>query len=159
MTNNGDNNSKHNNHYDDPYIGLEDIGSTASQKFVKEANKFCLTALKDPTESDLYPKILKILETEERIPIISKMGTDEHGNDVLYNLWKDTKKVCSIKRVVDDTFLCIDGDYKFCRVPSYHFPNIFFFFLNLHSIRTQKASGESRHYPLTKVTIQSGQPY
>jgi prolyl oligopeptidase PreP (S9A serine peptidase family) len=95
MTNNGDNNSKHNNHYGNPYIGLEDIGSMASKIFVKEANKFCLTALKDPTESNLYPKILKILETDERIPIVSKMGIDEHGNDVLYNLWKDTT-VCSM---------------------------------------------------------------
>ena len=104
MTNNNDNKiNKHNNHYDDPYIGLEDIGSAASKKFVKEANKFCLTALNDPTESDLYPKVLKILETAyERIPIVSKMGIDGDGNDVLYNLWKDTK-VCS---------MC--GDGKFC---------------------------------------------
>ena len=71
---------------EDPYIGLEDSGSDATKKFVKEANKFCLAALDDPRKSPRYSKILHILEADERIPFISKMGEDS-----FYNLWKDEK--------------------------------------------------------------------
>jgi prolyl oligopeptidase PreP (S9A serine peptidase family) len=87
----------------DSYIGLEEMGTDGSKRFVQEANKFCLTALKDPTESDIYPKILKILENDERIPIVTKMGVDDQGNAELYNLWKDAKVCVSIMAL----FFCI----------------------------------------------------
>ena len=80
-------------HRNDPYKFLEDIGSERSLRFVAAANRICLKAFGDPTKSksSLYPRILEILESDERIPIVSKMGKDASGNDLLYNLWKDSK--------------------------------------------------------------------
>ena len=99
--------SNSNDANDDPYIGLEDIdGSTggetggSSLNFAMAASEACLTALGDPTKTDTgsYERILNVLggtspqDTEEgRIPFVSKMGTDIKGNDILYNLWKDSK--------------------------------------------------------------------
>ena len=76
---------------DAAYIGLEDMENEATRKFVKEANKFCILAVKDPTKSKRYSDILKVLEADERIPFVTKMGTDANGNEELYNLWKDAK--------------------------------------------------------------------
>jgi hypothetical protein len=75
---------------DDPYVGLEQ-DSCATKRFVKEANKFCLMSLEDPILSPRYQRILKILESDERIPYVSKMGSTENGDDELYNLWRDSK--------------------------------------------------------------------
>ena len=77
----------------DPYKSLEELESAESLDFANTANKFCLTALGDPTtsQSPSYSKILKVLESDERIPFVSKMGKDSAGDDVLYNLWKDSK--------------------------------------------------------------------
>lgn len=76
---------------DDPHIGLEQ-DSEATERFVKEANKFCLTALGDPTLSPLYKRILNHLQLDERIPLVSKMGTSaDGGEEELYNFWKDAK--------------------------------------------------------------------
>ncbi|KAG7338760.1 serine protease, S9A family peptidase [Nitzschia inconspicua] len=75
---------------DDPYIGLEQ-DSDATRRFVMEANKFCLSALGDPTLSPRYKRVLQLLESDNRIPFVSKMGCTEDGDDELYNLWKDAK--------------------------------------------------------------------
>eukprot|EP00934_Nitzschia_sp_Nitz4_P006957 Nitzschia sp. Nitz4//scaffold121_size67750//38071//40463//NITZ4_006071-RA/size67750-augustus-gene-0.123-mRNA-1//1//CDS//3329534360//6947//frame0 len=77
----------------DPYVDLEDLESEASLSFAKIANRMCLKALGDPTTSSTseYSRILKSLESDERIPFVSKMGKDVNGKDVLYNLWKDSK--------------------------------------------------------------------
>lgn len=74
---------------DDPYIGLEQ-DSEATKRFVNEANKFCLTALEDPTLSPRYERILRLLESDERIPFVTKMGCTIDGDDELYNLWRDS---------------------------------------------------------------------
>jgi prolyl oligopeptidase PreP (S9A serine peptidase family) len=74
---------------DDLYRGLEN--NESAMKFVEEANKFCLVALGDPTESPRYSKILDALQADERIPFVSKMGKDGSGKDEFYNLWKDVK--------------------------------------------------------------------
>jgi hypothetical protein len=78
---------------DDPYDELEQ-DSDATKRFVKDANKFCLMSLEDPTMSPRYERILKILESDERIPYVSKMGSTENGDDELYNLWRDSKVRC-----------------------------------------------------------------
>lgn len=76
----------------DPYVDLEDANSRKGMEFALTANKMCLKALGDPmTESTIYSRILKSLESDDRIPVVSKLGTDEDGNEILYNLWKDTK--------------------------------------------------------------------
>ena len=86
---------------DDPYLSLEDVGAKKSLQFVAAANTMCINALGDPTESDSseYSRILTSLESDERIPFVSKMGRDDDGNDILYNLWKD-KKVSMISIIL-----------------------------------------------------------
>ena len=76
----------------DPYSYLEDIDGDKAINFVLAANKMCLQALGDPTttNSTMYSRIVKSLESDERIPFVSKIGKDAAGNDVLYNLWKDS---------------------------------------------------------------------
>lgn len=77
----------------DPYVDLEDADSEKALEFVLAANKMCLNALGDPVTSNstLYSRILKSLESDERIPFVSKIGKDEAGNDILFNLWKDSQ--------------------------------------------------------------------
>ena len=78
---------------EDPYVNLEDAEGAKGIEFAKAANQMCLKALGDPTESSSsrYSRILRALESDERIPFVSKMGTDSNGDHVLYNLWKDPK--------------------------------------------------------------------
>jgi prolyl oligopeptidase PreP (S9A serine peptidase family) len=78
---------------DDPYVYLEEAEGDKAIEFALSANKMCLRALGDPTAStsSRYSRILSSLESDERIPFVSKMGKDNNGNDVLYNLWKDSK--------------------------------------------------------------------
>jgi prolyl oligopeptidase PreP (S9A serine peptidase family) len=77
---------------DDPYLSLEDTYSDSSLEFVLGANKFSISALGDPTKSKTsqYSRILHALESDERIPFVSKLGKDSVGNDEVYNLWKDS---------------------------------------------------------------------
>ena len=113
--NNNNNNGNNGKGGDDPYIALEDVdgtGSNSALNFAMAASEACLTALGNPKTSGTgsYQRILNVLEgsagggngsngnsqdqdnsTNGRIPYVSKMGTDIKGNDVLYNLWKDSK--------------------------------------------------------------------
>jgi hypothetical protein len=95
------------------YIALEQDEKESTRRFVQEANKFCITALGDPTtmSSSRYQRILNLIQSEddERIPFVTKMGggggrrtttttipdgsgDDDGGDDEeLYNLWKDDK--------------------------------------------------------------------
>jgi prolyl oligopeptidase PreP (S9A serine peptidase family) len=78
---------------DDPFQDLEDVGSPSSRSFVNFANEMCMKAHGDPTKSSTstYSKILKYLESDDRIPLVSKMGKDKKGQGILFNLWKDSK--------------------------------------------------------------------
>jgi len=78
---------------DDPYVDLEEVEGDKAVEFAVSANKMCLKALGDPTTSypTRYSRILNSLESDDRIPFVSKMGKDSNGNDILYNLWKDDK--------------------------------------------------------------------
>ena len=78
---------------EDPYLWLEQVESEEALNFAKETNANCLAALGDPTTSgtSTYQSILQILESNDRIPHVSKYGTDplNKEEDVLYNFWKD----------------------------------------------------------------------
>jgi prolyl oligopeptidase PreP (S9A serine peptidase family) len=78
---------------DDPYLSLEDTDSDSSLEFVHTANRFSISALGDPTKSKTsqYSRILHCLDSDERIPFVSKLGSDPTGNAEVYNLWKDSK--------------------------------------------------------------------
>lgn len=78
----------------DHYQHLEDESGSDSNHFVESANRLTMTALgSPPTTSPTYSKILDALEEEEKIPLISQLGTDESGNRILLNFWKDATEV------------------------------------------------------------------
>lgn len=81
------------NDVDDPYIFLEEVESEESLQFARDANDACLKALGDPTKSETgtYDRVLEVLESDDRIPYVSKYGRDNDDNEVLYNFWKDSK--------------------------------------------------------------------
>ncbi|KAG7348342.1 serine protease, S9A family peptidase [Nitzschia inconspicua] len=74
---------------EDPYIWLEDVESEESLNFAKDANDKCLKALGDPTKGPSYDRILKVLESQDRIPHVGCHGRDEQDRRVLFNFWKD----------------------------------------------------------------------
>lgn len=79
---------------EDAYQHLEDDSGADAIHFVQSANRLTMTALgSPPTTSPSYSKILDVLQEEEKIPLISQLGTDENGKRVLLNFWKDDKDV------------------------------------------------------------------
>ena len=76
---------------DDPYIWLEDVEAEECLEFAKSANDKCLEALGDPKTSSTktYDRVLKVLESKDRIPHTRNYGKDEDGSRILYNFWKD----------------------------------------------------------------------
>jgi prolyl oligopeptidase len=74
---------------EDPYIWLEDVESEESLNFARDANAKCLEKLGDPTKGPSYDRILKVLESQDRIPHVTCHGRDENGERVLFNFWKD----------------------------------------------------------------------
>jgi prolyl oligopeptidase len=91
---------------DDPYIWLEDVESEESLNFARAANEDSLQKLGHPENSGAsYERILKVLESDDRIPHVSKYGNAatstiaeggegdaaDAGDAVLYNFWKDAQ--------------------------------------------------------------------
>jgi prolyl oligopeptidase len=74
---------------EDPYLWLEDVESDESLSFAKDANAKCLQALGDPTQGPSYDRILKVLESQDRIPHVGCHGRDDNDQRVLFNFWKD----------------------------------------------------------------------
>lgn len=106
---------------DDPYKSLEDLESQASLDFAHAANQACLKALGDPAKSKnasaSYSKILEVLESDERIPFVSKMSKDDAGEDLLYNLWKDSKvRLLPFNRNANDKIMFTNFPNLFCYV-------------------------------------------
>jgi prolyl oligopeptidase len=77
----------------DPYIWLEDVESEDSLNFAKQSNERCLSQLGNPEESETgtYERVLKVLESDDRIPSASVYGHDDDGEAILFNFWKDSK--------------------------------------------------------------------
>jgi len=79
---------------EDPYIWLEEVESEESLAFAKKANEACLEALGDPSKDErgtgTYKRILQVLESDDRIPHVSRYGKNG-DKDVLINFWKDSK--------------------------------------------------------------------
>jgi prolyl oligopeptidase len=68
----------------DPYLWLEDVTGDKQLNWVRERNAECTTALAE-TEAftNLEARLLAILDSQERIPMVSKKG------DHFYNFWRD----------------------------------------------------------------------
>lgn len=79
----------------DPYVWLEEVESEQSLDFARSANEACLTALGNPEKDEkgtgTYERVLKILESDDRIPHVTQFGTNEDGEPILFNFWKDAK--------------------------------------------------------------------
>ena len=75
----------------DPYLWLEDVESKESLQFAEACNKACLEQLGNPETSATmtYPRILEILESKDRIPMVSQFGVNDENEPILYNFWKD----------------------------------------------------------------------
>ena len=102
---------------EDPYLWLEEVESTQSLAFAKDANAKCLAALGDPTasassstnathSSGTYAKVLAILESQDRIPHVSQYGTDDQGRAILVNFWKDSTNPKGLWRKTDLESYC-----------------------------------------------------
>jgi len=77
---------------EDPYLYLEEVESDESIAFAKSANEKCLARLGDPSETETYERVLKVLTSDDRIPHVSVLGyEDGTGEMLLYNFWRDSK--------------------------------------------------------------------
>jgi prolyl oligopeptidase len=69
---------------DDPYVWLEDVAGDRQLAWVRERNEKSTRILASGTAfSALEARILSILDSKERIPVVTKIG------DHLYNFWRD----------------------------------------------------------------------
>jgi prolyl oligopeptidase len=70
----------------DPYLWLEDVTGEKALAWVKERNAQSTGELtKSEAFKTLKDRLLKILDSDERIPMVSKAG------DYWYNFWRDAK--------------------------------------------------------------------
>lgn len=76
----------------DKHEWLEDVHGDAPLEWVRGRNASAVSSLGNPVEQELYGKILKILESKEKIPYVTKTG------DYYYNFWQDEKHVKGIWR-------------------------------------------------------------
>ena len=68
----------------DPHLWLEDVTGESPLQWVRERNAECVATLaKDETFTNLEGRLLAILDSKERIPMVSKIG------DRFYNFWRD----------------------------------------------------------------------
>jgi prolyl oligopeptidase len=69
---------------DDPYAWLEDVTGEKSLDWVRARNKVSQSLLEaDPEFAKLNADLLAILDSDERIPMVSKRG------EFYYNFWRD----------------------------------------------------------------------
>ena len=57
---------------EDPYLWLEDVEGETSLDWVRQANDKCLEALGNPKGTESYERILKVLESKDRIPHVTQ---------------------------------------------------------------------------------------
>ncbi len=71
---------------EDPYLWLEEVEGEQALDWVRERNRQSTKVLQsDPAFRTLESDLLAILDSDERIPAVSKRG------DFLYNLWRDAR--------------------------------------------------------------------
>lgn len=78
---------------DDPYIWLEDVTGEKALDWVRAKNSVTQSHFEsDPTFQSLQNDLLAILDSNARIPMVSKRG------EYFYNFWRDQKNVRGIWR-------------------------------------------------------------
>jgi prolyl oligopeptidase len=75
---------------EDPWMWLEDVTGEKSLAYVSErnANSKALIEKSSSAFGGIRDRILSILDSKDKIPMIAKHGKDKDGNDLYYNLWK-----------------------------------------------------------------------
>lgn len=81
----------------DPHKFLEDVLGDDSLAWVKTQNDKCIEFVGDPTKTERFKRILSILDSKDKIPSISQIGTPGN-NGMFYNFWQDDKHVQGIWR-------------------------------------------------------------
>ena len=76
----------------DPHVWLEEVLGERCLDWVTKTNASTVQTLGEPTETEVYKKLLAILESKEKIPYCVKTG------EFLYNFWQDDKHVKGIWR-------------------------------------------------------------
>jgi len=79
---------------------LEDVLGEEALEFVKKQNEIAMQELGEPSSTQLYHDILKILESKDKIPYVRKVGK------WLYNFWDDEKSPRGVLR------RCSEEEYK-----------------------------------------------
>uniref|UniRef100_A0A7S4QIB9 Prolyl endopeptidase n=1 Tax=Ditylum brightwellii TaxID=49249 RepID=A0A7S4QIB9_9STRA len=100
---------------DDPYMYLEEVESEESLSFARSANEACLKALGDPktSGSTTYDRVLSVLESNDRIAHVRKMGKNENGEDSMYNFWKDGSNPKGLwRRVTMSSYKTSDPEWE-----------------------------------------------
>ena len=78
---------------EDPYLWLEEVTGEKQLDWVRERNKKTQTHFESKSDfTELRDDLLKILDSDERIPFVSKSG------DYYYNFWRDKDHVRGIWR-------------------------------------------------------------
>lgn len=77
----------------DPREWLEDVEGDAPLVWVRERNAHALQAIGEPSEKPLYSRLLRILDSSEKIPYIGRVL-----NGLYYNFWEDETHVRGIWR-------------------------------------------------------------
>mmetsp|Transcript_17411 Transcript_17411/g.29182 ORF Transcript_17411/g.29182 Transcript_17411/m.29182 type:complete len:778 (+) Transcript_17411:56-2389(+) len=75
-------------------VYLEEVLGNEALQWVNDKNQKCIAALGDPTEDPLYPSVLSILESKDKIPHLRKIGS------YYYNFWTDENHIRGIWRRV-----------------------------------------------------------
>ncbi|KAI9010566.1 serine protease [Hyaloraphidium curvatum] len=79
---------------EDPWTWLEDVTGEKALAFASERNSVSKSLMEktSPAFPGLQARILSILDSKDKIPMIAKHGKDpKTGKDWYYNLWKDEK--------------------------------------------------------------------
>lgn len=75
-------------------VFLEEVLGTEALQWVNNKNQKCLESLGDPKNDPLYPSVLSILDSKDKIPHLRKIGS------FYYNFWTDVNHVRGIWRRV-----------------------------------------------------------
>ena len=87
---------------DDPYLWLEEVDGAKPLDWVRAHNAVSQKELEGlPEFKPIHERLLKILESDARIPYVEKLGAH------YYNFWRDAKQVRGIWRL--DVRLDIDA--------------------------------------------------
>lgn len=80
----------------DPHKWLEEVLGEKALEWVEARNAESIGALGDPKETELFRRILAILDSKDKIPSAYRIGGVEGTH--LYNFWQDDKHVQGIWR-------------------------------------------------------------